>query len=77
MIPLTQGELLKTQKLWMDSGMFIESIMTRLIQEYERQITVGDTEWAAAKQSVEYLAKKQALIDFKKTLTSYEYKTNR
>ena len=77
MITISQGELLKLHKLWADNGAFIDSLMQRQIQEYEKMKGATETEWQAAKQFVEREAKKQALIDFKKLLTSYEHTADR
>ena len=55
-------------KLWLDWGELLTGLMDRQIKQYETELGRKETEWEMAQQLSEYLAKKQALVDLKKTL---------
>lgn len=66
MIKLSKQEQLRSAQLWNDWGNFLTMIFDRLISENE--IVRKDTEWETLRQSIEFCAKKQVLIDLKKLL---------
>ena len=68
---LSKVESLKLIQLWNDYGQYLDEILMRQLKEYEAnfQTNTGD-QWFNARQMVEYLAKKQTLIDFKKILSN-------
>ena len=68
---LTKQESLRIMQLWNDYGSWLEDVFKRMVSEYEKEMSpnTGDM-WFNARQNVEYFAKKQALIDFKKILSS-------
>ena len=70
MIKLTKQETLYLLQLWNTYGSLLDSIIERMIENYESQIVPGSTEWESAKQTIDYLAKKTALIQFKKLLSN-------
>lgn len=69
MIQLTKSESLKIMAGWQEYGEVLNGVFDKLISEYESDFKQQATEWEAARQQVEYIAKKQALLDLKKILT--------
>ena len=67
---LSKVESLKLLQLWNDYGQYLDGIFAQMLKDYETQLSAKDSEWETAKQQVEYLAKKQALIDLKKILSN-------
>ena len=67
---LSKVESLKLMQLWNDYGQYLDEILSRQIKEYELSLYSSDDQWCNTKQLVEYLAKKQTLIDFKKLCSS-------
>ena len=52
--------------LWGEHNLLLTKIMKELQADYEKCLGTKGTQWENAKQSVDYLAKKQALVDLKK-----------
>lgn len=67
---LTKQESLRVMQMWSDYGGYLEEIFFRLLKDYEQNLNSNGDEWFNAKQSVEYLAKKQTLIELKKILSN-------
>ena len=71
MIQLSKQESLRILQMWNDYGVYLDEIFMRMIKGYETnlQSNAGD-QWFNARQMVEYLAKKQTLIDLKKLFSN-------
>lgn len=68
---LSKQEQLRSMQLWNDWGNFITMILDRLIIESVETIVRKDDEWETLRQSIEFCAKKQTLIDLKKLLEKH------
>ena len=55
-------------QMWNDYGVYLEEVFARMIKDNEASLNSSGDQWHSAKQNVEYLAKKQTLIDLKKIL---------
>ncbi len=55
--------------MWNDYGVYLEEIFVRMIKDNEASLNSSGDQWHCARQNVEYLAKKQAVIDLKKVLS--------
>lgn len=61
-------ESLRIIPLWINNEPTISMVLDRLMVEYSKEIVRQDSEWETLRQSIEFTAKKQALIDFKNIL---------
>lgn len=68
---LTKQESLRVMQMWNDYGNYLEEIFVRLLKDYEQNLNNNGDGWFNAKQLVEYLAKKQVLIELKKLLSNH------
>ena len=70
MVQLSKQESLRVLQMWNDYGVYLDEIFMRMIKGYEENMIPNNfDQWFNAKQSVEYQAKKQAVIDLKKILS--------
>lgn len=69
---LSQQEETAVIHLWDQYEKTLSMILDRLVVEYSKQIVRQDSEWETLRQSIEFTAKRQTLIDLKNILkTSY------
>ena len=68
---LSKQEQIRSMQLWNDWGNFITMVLDRLIVESCDELVRKDTEWETLRQSIEFCAKKQALIELKKILEKH------
>lgn len=61
-------EALRVIPLWINNEQTISMVLDRLVVEYSKEICRQETEWETLRQSIEFTAKRQALIDFKNVL---------
>lgn len=64
----SKQEELRIMQCWNDWENLITMILDRLIMESSEEIVRRDSEWETLRQSIEFCAKKQVLIDLKKIL---------
>ena len=67
---ISKNEAVKLERLWKEYGAFFESLIGKMIQDYEKMLHRPNSEWDAAQQLAEFCAKKQALLELKKVLTA-------
>lgn len=67
---LSKAQQRRCQELWFNWGDFLIEISELLVKEQGEMMTIKDTEWDNARQTVEYIAKKQALIELKNILSN-------
>ena len=70
MIQLSKVESLKILQLWNDYEQYLDGILVQMLKDYESQLSSKNTEWETTRQQVEYLARKQTLVDIKKILSN-------
>lgn len=68
---LSKQEQIRSMQLWNDWGNFITMVLDRLIVESCDELVRKDTEWETLRQSIEFCAKKQVLIELKKILEKH------
>ena len=66
---LSKGEVQMTARLWSEYHHILQIVFERLIQDYTDELSRRDTEWENLRQSIEYVAKRQAVIDVKPELS--------
>ena len=66
---INKQEELGIRKLWLENNGLLDKVFQEMMRKYETLFEQKNNEWEHAKQSVEYLAKKQALIDLKSVLS--------
>ena len=67
---LAKQESLRVMQLWNDYGNYLESIFIRMMKEAEENLNSGGDQFHCARQTIDYLARKQTLIDLKKILSN-------
>lgn len=67
---LTKQESMRVMQTWHQSEHTLRMVMERLIDEYNAALTRRDTEWDTLRDAVEIAAKKQAIADLLKVLST-------
>lgn len=55
-------------RLWAEAEGVLTVVLKSLMEEYTRNMSRQDTEWETLRQSIEYTAKRQALVDLQNIL---------
>ena len=71
---ISKQEGLRIMQLWNQSEQTLRVVFDKLLEEYVAGLARQTTEWETLRQSIEFSAKKQVLLDLKKVL-SKDYAT--
>lgn len=67
----SKQELRKIMQLWAQSEIDLRMVFDRMLAEYSENFTRQDSEWETLRQSIEFTAKKQVLVDLKNIFSKH------